>query len=131
MAKNTNNTKKSDKFWSDNRSLNWKTLNYFNQVEYSYFSTYWQNWAQTNKLKPNQTLFYRTYSNLRSFFSFDENIKVFQWISKSKFLNFLFEAYLNNENKTKSDKFLHRTCSNLTSFFISPKTLNYFNDFYI
>ena len=33
--------KKKNKFWSDNRCLNWKILNYFNKIWSSYFSTYY------------------------------------------------------------------------------------------
>ena len=34
-----------------------------------------------------------------------------------------------NENETKSD-ILHRTYSNLTSFFIGPNILKYFDNFF-
>ena len=65
MPKNTNKRKKKqEKFWSDNRFLNWKKLNYFNKVSNPYFSTYYKNCAQTTKLKPNQTHFDGAYSNL-------------------------------------------------------------------
>ena len=39
-------------------------------------SNYCQNFTQTTKLKPNHTLFGKTYSNLKLFF--DKKIKVFQ-----------------------------------------------------
>ena len=57
-----------DKFWSDNKFHNWKALNYLNKVLNLYFSTYCQKQAQKTKLKSNQTLFDRTYSNLTLFF---------------------------------------------------------------
>ena len=60
------NTKKNqDNVSFDNRFLNGKILNCFNNP---YFSIYCQNFTQTMKLKPNQTLFDRKYSNLISLF---------------------------------------------------------------
>ena len=66
-------------------------------------------------------------SDVISFFS--KNIKVFQWLLKSKFLSFMTEVNPSNGNETKSDNF-HGTYPNLTSFFIGSKILKYFNDFY-
>ena len=57
------------------------------------------------KLKPNQKLFDRTYSNLKSFFFIKEKIKVFQLFLKSKFLSFMPKVNPNNGNETKSDFF--------------------------
>ena len=65
------------------------------------FSTYCQNSTQTANLKPNQTLFGMTYLNL-TLFVLSKNIKVFQWLSKSKFLCFMTKVNPNNGNKTKS-----------------------------
>ena len=120
--------KNRDKFWSDNRSLNWKTLNYFGKVQNPYFSIYCRNSTQTTKLKPNQILFGRTYSNLTSLF-WSKNIKVFQWLWKLKFLSFMTKVNPSNGNETKSDIF-YEAFSNLTLFFITRKILKYFNNIY-
>ena len=34
---------------------------------------------------------------------YPKNIKVFQWVPKSKFLSFMTKVYPNNGNETKSD----------------------------
>ena len=52
---------------------------------------------------PNQTLFGSTYSNLTLFF-LSKN-RVFQWLSKSKFLTFMIKVNPNNGNETKSEIF--------------------------
>ena len=59
-------------------------------------------------------------SDIISFLS--KNIKIFQWVSKLKFLNFKTKLNPTNRNETKSDIF-HETYSNLTSFFIGRKIL--------
>ena len=59
MRKNINKTKKyRDKFRSGNRFLNWKILNYFNEIWNWNFSTYCQNCTQTTKLKPTPKSFF-------------------------------------------------------------------------
>ena len=58
-----------------------------------------------NKALLNQTFFERTYSNLTSF-SFSKNIKVLQWLLKSKFLFLMTKVNPNNGNETKSENFL-------------------------
>ena len=87
------------------------------------------------------------YSNLTSFVYtkiFCDNIsmiifnnnysKIFQWLLKSKFLNFM--TNVNHETKSwnkmkQNETFFHGTYSNLTSFFIGGKILfQYCNDFY-
>ena len=48
MPKKISKAKKKnrEKFWSENRFLNWKILNYFNKIQNSYFFTYRQNFTQ-------------------------------------------------------------------------------------
>ena len=65
MTKDTNKTKKRDKFWPDSRVLNLKILNYFKN---SYFSTFCQNFTQTAKLKGHNQTWHHFLS---------ENVKVF------------------------------------------------------
>ena len=131
MPKNRNKTKKNrEKFWSHNRFLTWKTLIYFNKVQNPYFSIYCQNSTETVNLNSNQTLFDRAYSNPTPvfFLFFLIKSKVFQWFSKSNFLNFMTKMNLNDGNETKL-YFFHGTYSNQTSFFIGSKILNYFSGF--
>ena len=62
---NINKAKKSqNKFWSGNRFLNWKILNYFNEILNSYFSTYCQNFTQKMKVIPNQTFFDKNHEQI-------------------------------------------------------------------
>ena len=70
-------------------------------------------------MKQNQTFFYGTNSNLTSYLFSSKNIKVFQWLSKSKYSSF----------KTKMNPNTS-TYSNLTLFFIGHKIIKCFNDFY-
>ena len=69
--------------------------------------------TQTMEMKQNQTfwiysmniyIYICIYSNLTPFLS--KYIKVFQWLSKSKFLNFKTKVNWSHGNKTKSDIFL-------------------------
>ena len=53
-----------------------------------------------------------------------KHIKVFKWLSQSKFFNFMAKVNSNNGNKTKSDLFKSKI------IFIARKMLKYFNDFY-
>ena len=79
-----------------------------------------------------------------------KNIKVFQWLSNSKFLNFMTKVNPNYGNKTKSDISLrdifksdtislqkwqqsseiksHGTCANLTALFFIYKVVHCLND---
>ena len=58
------------------------------------------------EMQQNQTLFHRTYSNLTPYLSLSKNIKIFQVLSKSKFLHFMTKVNPNNGIETKSDIFL-------------------------
>ena len=111
-AKKHKKTKNQDKFWSDSRFLNWEILNYFNKIKNSLFFNLLPKLYQTMKLKPNQTLFYRTYLNL-TLFSLVKKIKIIHWLSKSKFLSFMNKRNPSNGGQT----FFHGTYSNLTSKF--------------
>ena len=127
--------KNRDKFWSDNRFLNWKILNYFNKILNSYSSGYrqnitkshfnkkilnnfnglqnwnflvlWRKWTQAMGMKQNQTFFLGTYSNLTPYLFLSKNIKVIQWLSKSRFFRFMTKVKVNQNNgsETKSDIF--------------------------
>ena len=60
--------------------------------------------SKMNPSNGNETksaIFPRTYSNLTSYI-FCQNIKVFQWLSKSKFLTFMTNVNPSNGNETKS-----------------------------
>ena len=54
-------------------------------------------------MRQNQTFFHWTYSNLTPFLS--KYIKVFQYLSKSQFVNFMTKLNPNHGNETKSDIF--------------------------
>ena len=74
MPKNTSKTKQTNKQKTrTNLDLTthhflMKKFNYFNKFCNLHFSTYCQNSTQTTNLKPNQTVFGKTYSNLTPFF---------------------------------------------------------------
>ena len=57
------------------------------------------------EMQQNQTLFHRTYSNLTPYLSLSKNIKIFQVLSKLKFLHFMTKVNPNNGIETKSDIF--------------------------
>ena len=57
-----------------------------------------------------------------------KTIKVFQWLSKSKFLSFMTKVNPNNENEKKSDIF-HGTYWCLTPYLKKKKLLKFFNAF--
>ena len=82
----------------------------------------------TTKLKPNQTLFDRTYSNLTSFVFDQEKVKVFQWLSISKYLSFMNKFNPNNANQTKSDIFLWDIFKSDVISFFYQEILKCFND---
>ena len=50
-----------------------KEINYFNKIQNSYFTTNYQNFAQTTKLKSIQTIFDRAYSNLTPYLFLSKN----------------------------------------------------------
>ena len=81
-----------------------------------------------NKALLNQTFFERTYSNLTSF-SFSKNIKVLQWLLKSKCLFLMTKVNPNNGNETKSENFLWSLFKFDVIFSLTKKTLEYFNYF--
>ena len=76
-------------------------------INFKILITYCQNSTQTTKLKPNQALFSRVYWNLTSFCSW-EKVKVFQWLSKSKFLSFMLKWTQTMEIK-QNQTFFHGT----------------------
>ena len=63
-------------------------------------------WTQTVKMKQNQTFSNQICSNLKPYLFFlPKNIKVFQWLTRSKFFSFMTKVNSNNGNETKSDNF--------------------------
>ena len=66
-----------------------------------------------------------TLGHIQISYIFVKNVKVFPWLSKSKFLSIMTKVNPNNRNETKSD-FLYGTYSTLTWLFIGRKTLKYF-----
>ena len=56
------------------------------------------------KLKPNQTLSDKTYSNLTSFFG-KKILKYFSDFQNQNFISFMTTVNLNNANETESDIF--------------------------
>ena len=60
---------------------------------------------------------------------FIKNIKIFQWLSKLKFLGFTTKVNPNNGIETKLDIF-PRDIFKFDIIFIGRKILKYFNDFY-
>ena len=81
--------------------------NYFNKFWNFYFSNYPQNATLTIKLKPNQKLFDRTYSNLTSF-AYQKILKYFdEFLSFTRlsFLSFTTKINRNSGNETRSDIF--------------------------
>ena len=56
-------------------------------------------------LSASMTFFHETYYNLTSYILLSKNIKVFQWLLKSKFLSFMTEVNSDNRNETNSDIF--------------------------
>ena len=55
------------------------------------------------EIKQNQTFFHGTYSSLTPYLFLSKNIKVFQWLPKSKFTRFVTIVDPNIVNETKSD----------------------------
>ena len=106
-----------------------KILKYFNYFQNQNFSVLWLKETQAMEMKQNQTFFHGTYSNLTPYLFLLKNIKIFQWLSKSKFLSFMTKVNPNNGNETKSDIF-PRDIFKSDIIFIGHKILKYFNDFY-
>ena len=79
-------------------------LKYFSDFWNRNFSILWLKWTQKIKMEKYQTFFHGIYSNLTPFLS--KHFKVFQWLSKSKFLIFMTKVNPNRGNETKSDIFL-------------------------
>ena len=79
-------------------------LKYFSDFWNRNFSILWLKWTQKIKMEKYQTFFHGIYSNVTPFLS--KHFKVFQWLSKSKFLIFMTKVNPNRGNETKSDIFL-------------------------
>ena len=81
-----------------------KTLKYFNGLQNRNFSVLWLKWTQTLEINQIRHFPWDIFkSDTMSLLS--KNIKVFQWLSKSKFLSFMTKVNPNNGNETKSDIF--------------------------
>ena len=74
-------------------------------------------------MKQNQTFLHKTYSNLMSYFFLI--IRVFQWITKLKFLSIMTKVKRRNENETKW-YFFNGIYLNLTPYLL---LLNYMKVF--
>ena len=81
------------------------------------------------ELKQNQTFYRETYSNLTPYLSLLKTVKIFQRLSKLKFLSFKTKLNPNNGNEAKSDVFPWGIFKSDTISFFIKKTLKYFNDF--
>ena len=81
-----------------------KILKYYSDCYNQNFSVLRLKWTQTMDMKQNQTFYYETYPNLVSYF-LSKNNKVFQWLSKLKFLSFTTKVNPSNGNETKSGIF--------------------------
>ena len=82
-----------------------KILRYFKHFQNQSFSVLWLKRAQRMEMKQNRTYFYGTYSNLTPYLFLSKHIRVFQWLSKAKFLSFMTKVNPNNETKPNSDIF--------------------------
>ena len=94
-----------------------KQLKYFNEFQNLNFSILWVKWAQTMEMKQYQTFYHETCSYLTSYIFLSKNIKVFQWLWKSKLLSFMTKVNSSNGNETKS--FFH----GIYSYFFGQKLL--------
>ena len=75
--------------------------------------------TQTTEMKQTQTFFHGTYSNLTPCLFLPKNGKVFQWLTKSKFLSFMAKVNLNYGNESKSDIFPWVIFKSVIYFFLS------------
>ena len=82
-----------------------KKLKYFSDFKNQNYSVLWLKWTQTIKSEQNQTFFHGEYSSMTSYIFLSKNIKVSQWLWKSKFFSFMTEWNPNNRNEVKSDIF--------------------------
>ena len=90
-----------NQIWHHFLSKNIKSM-YFKDLQNQKFSVLWLKWTQNLEMKQNQTFFHGAYSNLTTYLFLSKNIKVLQWLSKSKFLSFMTKANPDNGNETKS-----------------------------
>ena len=104
-----------------------KILNYFNDLQNWNFSFLWITWTETMEMKLNQTFFHWTYSNLTPYLFLLKSIKVFQWLSKSKFLSFMTKV---NTKKWKWNKIRHFLMGDIQIWhiFFYQKIFKYFSD---
>ena len=82
-----------------------KILKYFNDFQNRNFSVLCLEWTQPIEMKQNQTFSHGTYSNVTPYLSLSKNIKIFQWLSKSKFVSFMTKVDQNIGIGAKSDFF--------------------------
>ena len=83
-----------------------KILKHLNYLQNQNFLVLRLTSTQAMEMKQNQTFCYRIYSNLTPYHFLSKNIKVFQWLSKSKIFSLMNKLNQNNGNETKSDIFL-------------------------
>ena len=101
---------------------------YLNLTAYLFLSEYIKKLQWLSKsmetMMQNQIFFHQIWDLFWS-----KHIKIFQCLSKSKFLNFMTKVNPNNGNKTNSDIFPMDIFKS-DIIFIGRKILKYFNDFY-
>ena len=102
-----------------------KILNYLNDFQNQNFSVLWLKWTQTIQVKQNQTFFHGTYSNLMWYIFLSKNIKVFQWLSKSKFLSFITKG---NSNKKKMKQYQTLSMGHIQIWHHFALVAKYFSD---
>ena len=83
--------------------FNQKMLKYFNDCQNRNFSVLWLKWTQTMKMKQNQALFHGIYSKFDDIHFLIKNIKVFNILSKLKFVSFTNKLNKSIRNEAKSD----------------------------
>ena len=93
--------------WNKIRQLHiqtWRHI-YFSDFQNRSFSVLWLKWTEAMEVNQNQIFFHGTYSNLTLHLFLSNNNKVFQWLSKSKFLSFMTNVKPNNGSETKISYF--------------------------
>ena len=81
-----------------NQTLFSDQKSYFIEIKNRNFSILWLKWTPEMEMKQNETFLHGT-----SYLFLSKIIKVFQWLSKSKFLSFMAKVNSNNWSETKSD----------------------------
>ena len=127
MSENPNKTIFWDKFWYDNKFLNWKTLNYFNKIQIRISQLIAKFLLKQQSLNQIRHCLTGHNSNRQHYF----NLKILKYSNDFQNQN-LWVLWLkcNQTIKMKQNQtFFHGTYSNLTSYIFHQQILKYFNDF--